>query len=158
MHWNLVAKDTFCSSSWDGTVKVVRNTFLLKPNPPPRNTPLTPTTVEPNPPTIPPHPPHPLLHLLRRLLPTLPHPPLHRILRLPPPPLRPSHSTLSLQPPRPHNPNPFRPKPLSHQPTTPRRQWLNRSLSPQRSPNPRLEQIPLHHPRNRRRRPPNPHL
>lgn len=23
VHWNLVSKDTFCSSSWDGTVKVV---------------------------------------------------------------------------------------------------------------------------------------
>lgn len=22
-HWNLVTKDTFCSSSWDGTVKIV---------------------------------------------------------------------------------------------------------------------------------------
>lgn len=25
VHWNLVTKDSFCSSSWDGTVKVVRN-------------------------------------------------------------------------------------------------------------------------------------
>ena len=24
VHWNLVAKDTFCSSSWDGCVKIVR--------------------------------------------------------------------------------------------------------------------------------------
>ena len=24
VHWNLVTKDTFCSSSWDGTIKVVR--------------------------------------------------------------------------------------------------------------------------------------
>lgn len=23
VHWNLVSKDTFCSSSWDGTIKVV---------------------------------------------------------------------------------------------------------------------------------------
>lgn len=23
VHWNLVSKDTFCSSSWDGTVRVV---------------------------------------------------------------------------------------------------------------------------------------
>lgn len=23
MHWNLVAKDTFCSSSWDGCIKIV---------------------------------------------------------------------------------------------------------------------------------------
>ena len=28
VHWNLVAKDTFCSSSWDGTIKVVRNILL----------------------------------------------------------------------------------------------------------------------------------
>ncbi len=25
VHWNLVAKDTFCSSSWDGTIKIVRS-------------------------------------------------------------------------------------------------------------------------------------
>jgi len=25
VHWNLVTKDTFCSSSWDGTIKVVRS-------------------------------------------------------------------------------------------------------------------------------------
>ena len=24
VHWNLVAKDTFCSSSWDGCIKIVR--------------------------------------------------------------------------------------------------------------------------------------
>ncbi|KAL8741837.1 MAG: hypothetical protein Q9190_005596 [Brigantiaea leucoxantha] len=24
VHWNLVAKDTFCSSSWDGTIKIVQ--------------------------------------------------------------------------------------------------------------------------------------
>ncbi|KAL9583049.1 MAG: hypothetical protein Q9212_002929 [Teloschistes hypoglaucus] len=24
VHWNLVAKDTFCSSSWDGTIKILR--------------------------------------------------------------------------------------------------------------------------------------
>jgi len=29
VHWNLITKDTFCSSSWDGTIKVVRF-----PNPP----------------------------------------------------------------------------------------------------------------------------
>lgn len=23
VHWNLVSKDTFCSSSWDGTIRVV---------------------------------------------------------------------------------------------------------------------------------------
>ncbi len=23
VHWNLVTKDTFCSSSWDGTIKIV---------------------------------------------------------------------------------------------------------------------------------------
>ena len=23
VHWNLVSKDTFCSSSWDGTIKIV---------------------------------------------------------------------------------------------------------------------------------------
>ena len=23
VHWNLITKDTFCSSSWDGTVKIV---------------------------------------------------------------------------------------------------------------------------------------
>ena len=28
VHWNLVAKDTFCSSSWDGTIKVVRTPLL----------------------------------------------------------------------------------------------------------------------------------
>lgn len=32
VHWNLVAKDTFCSSSWDGTIKVVRtpSSILLR--------------------------------------------------------------------------------------------------------------------------------
>lgn len=25
VHWNLVVKDTFCSSSWDGTIKIVGN-------------------------------------------------------------------------------------------------------------------------------------
>ena len=29
VHWNLVAKDTFCSSSWDGTIKVVRTSISL---------------------------------------------------------------------------------------------------------------------------------
>ncbi|KAL8891415.1 MAG: hypothetical protein Q9215_001557 [Flavoplaca cf. flavocitrina] len=28
VHWNLVAKDTFCSSSWDGTVKILKLTNL----------------------------------------------------------------------------------------------------------------------------------
>ena len=28
VHWNLVSKDSFCSSSWDGTVKVVRVSCL----------------------------------------------------------------------------------------------------------------------------------
>ena len=23
VHWNLITKDTFCSSSWDGTIKIV---------------------------------------------------------------------------------------------------------------------------------------
>ena len=32
VHWNLVDKDKFCSSSWDGTIKVV---CLLSPLPPP---------------------------------------------------------------------------------------------------------------------------
>jgi len=32
VHWNLVTKDTFCSSSWDGTIKVVHNDSLC-PNP-----------------------------------------------------------------------------------------------------------------------------
>ena len=27
VHWNLVSKDTFCSSSWDGTIKVVSNPY-----------------------------------------------------------------------------------------------------------------------------------
>lgn len=27
-HWNLVTKDTFCSSSWDGTVKIVKYPFI----------------------------------------------------------------------------------------------------------------------------------
>lgn len=31
VHWNLVTKDTFCSSSWDGTVKVVRSCQNLHP-------------------------------------------------------------------------------------------------------------------------------
>jgi peroxin-7 len=29
VHWNLVGKDTFCSSSWDGTVKVVSFFFFF---------------------------------------------------------------------------------------------------------------------------------
>jgi peroxin-7 len=29
VHWNLVSKDTFASSSWDGTVKIVREPFNL---------------------------------------------------------------------------------------------------------------------------------
>lgn len=28
VHWNLVAKDTFCSSSWDGTVKIVGKSII----------------------------------------------------------------------------------------------------------------------------------
>ena len=28
VHWNLVSKDTFCSSSWDGCVKIVCPTSL----------------------------------------------------------------------------------------------------------------------------------
>lgn len=29
VHWNLVTKDTFCSSSWDGTIKIVLCPFFF---------------------------------------------------------------------------------------------------------------------------------
>ena len=39
VHWNLVSKDTFASSSWDGTIKIVRGTFSLNNPLPPIFTP-----------------------------------------------------------------------------------------------------------------------
>ena len=30
--WNLVSKDTFASSSWDGTIKIVREPFIFLQN------------------------------------------------------------------------------------------------------------------------------
>lgn len=114
--------------------------------------------VESNPAPIPTHTPDPLLYLLRLLLPPLTLPPLLRLLRLPPPPLRPPHPELSLQPPRPHNPNPFRPAALPQHSSPHLPQRTSRPLPTQRSPNSRLEQIPLHHHRNRGRRPSNPNF
>lgn len=32
VHWNLVSKDTFASSSWDGTIKIVRASFKSSKN------------------------------------------------------------------------------------------------------------------------------
>ena len=105
VHWNLVSKDTFCSSSWDGTVRVVPcplSYFLYA-------TILIPATVESNPPKLPPHPAHPLMHLLRLLHPALAFPSLFRLQCLLPPPIRPPHTRLCLKPPRPHNPHSRRP-------------------------------------------------
>ena len=144
VHWNLVSKDTFCSSSWDTTVRVVHLPFPpLFPiyHPPPIPTILTkpvfPRIVEPHALNLPRHPPDPLLHILRLLHPALALPPLHRIQRLPPPALRPPHPRLRLQPPRPHHPHPRRPNAHAAPPQP------GTSVPAQRSADARLEQIPV---------------
>lgn len=104
VHWNLVSKDTFCSSSWDGTIRVV---CCPSPPTPPGSYGSDIVTVESHPPKLPPHPAHPLLHLLRLFLPTLALRPLLRLQRLALPPLRPPHPCLRLKSPRPHDPYPL---------------------------------------------------
>lgn len=95
VHWNLVSKDTFCSSSWDGTIRVVHRalpaTSLCSYG-------ANAITVEPKPPNLPIYPPHPLLHLLRLLLSALAIPPLLRFKRFALPALRPPHPCFRLQP------------------------------------------------------------
>lgn len=138
VHWNLVSKDTFCSSSWDGTIRVV--CWPLKPTKTAScNSNIV--TVEPHSSKLPPHPPHPLLHLLRLLLPTLALPPLLRLQRLALPPLRPPHPGLRLEPPRPHNPYPFRSS--AHPALLFANTRPSRSVPAKRSAHARLEQIPL---------------
>lgn len=140
VHWNLVSKDTFCSSSWDGTIRVVRGPLL--PTSPNLYSPNA-VTVEPQPPNLPLHPPHPFLHLLGLLLPPLTLPPLVRLQRLAVPPLRPPHPRLRLQPPRPHDPHPLRPS--AHPALLDADTRPGRSVPAKRSPHARLEQIPLVH-------------
>jgi len=55
--WNLVSKDTFCSSSWDGTIKVV---CLLYPTTPPFSNTAKVVSSAPN---FNSHPSDPFLHL-----------------------------------------------------------------------------------------------
>ncbi|KAL2051626.1 hypothetical protein ABVK25_008040 [Lepraria finkii] len=86
VHWNLVAKDTFCSSSWDGTIKVW--------------SPHRPTSLQ----TLPTH----SCTYSTSFSPPLPPPSLRRLLRFSPPHLRPANTLLRLKPPRPHNPPPRR--------------------------------------------------
>lgn len=102
------------------------------------------TVVTPTP-SLHPHPPHPLLHLQLRLLPTFALHPLLRNLRLPPSHLRHPHSLISIKPPGPPHPNPRSATHLCH--TRP-----NPILSTIRVLDSRLEQIPLNHNRNSRRR------
>jgi peroxin-7 len=76
--WNLVSKDTFASSSWDGTIKVVCLpsaasvlclTKVLQ-------------TVVPSPPPIDPHAPYTLMYIQQCLLSTLAVSPLLCFIRL----------------------------------------------------------------------------
>ncbi|KFY05609.1 hypothetical protein V492_08413 [Pseudogymnoascus sp. VKM F-4246] len=134
--WNLVAKDTFASSSWDGTIKIVLVTTS---------------------PSIHYHPPNPFLHLLHGIQPTLALHPLLRLLRLPPPHLRPAHPHLRRKPPRLLNPNPHTPPPRLTDPTR-RLQPPTYRLPALRSPHPRLEQVPPQHHRHGGRRPHHPHI
>lgn len=100
------------------------------------------------------HPPHPLLHILDPLLPTLTLNPLRRIIRLSSPYLRPPHPRLSIKPPHTLNTDTRSQEGPAIRPRHP----SSPSIPSLRSPHPRLEQIPRHHHRHRRRRPPNPHL
>jgi len=104
--WNLVSKDTFASSSWDGTIKIVPSSLPLHVLPPANMNLHTVVTTTPN---LDPHSPYPLLHIQHRLFPSLALCPLLCLVRLAPTDLRPSHTRLCVQPPRPPHPYPRRP-------------------------------------------------
>ncbi|KAI4107785.1 MAG: hypothetical protein L6R37_001471 [Teloschistes peruensis] len=77
VHWNLVAKDTFCSSSWDGTIKIVRCLVSLPVYLPSHNTDLQVVSSKIR---LPPDPPDPFLHLFRILFTPQPFHPLLRLI------------------------------------------------------------------------------
>jgi WD40 repeat protein len=83
--WNPVSKDTFLSSSWDGTVKIVSRQAQLISSLQCKKTPQLTDAVVTDARALPQDAPHRQLHLQRRLLPLEPGPDIRRLVRLAPP-------------------------------------------------------------------------